>query len=118
MSYFVEAIIDLCPTQKWQIIDGVLHWYDDNDLKPTTEQIEEKIIELKQKQPMKILREQRNEKLLQTDKYFIYDWPHKNEQERNAWLLYREQLRSLPSNSNPQLENGILINVQWPLPPY
>lgn len=118
MSYFVEAMIDLCPTQKWQIIGEELHWFDDIDLKPSTKQIEEKIVELKQKQPMKLLREQRNEKLLETDKYFIYDWPFKNEEERNAWLLYRKQLRELPSNSNPQLDNGILINVQWPIKPY
>lgn len=117
MSYYVEAIIALCPNNKWRIIDGILEWHDDVELKPTEEQIQSKITELQNNEPMKKLREERNERLSQTDKYFIYDWPHKND-ERNEWLLYREQLRNLPSISNPQLENGILTNVNWPVPPY
>ncbi len=68
--------------------------------------------------PMKILREERDNKLLETDKYSINDWPHASEEVKQAWMTYRQALRDLPANSTPRFdENGELINVTWPTPP-
>jgi len=67
---------------------------------------------------MKILREKRNIKLNDTDKYTIADWPHTTEEIKQSWLDYRQTLRNLPSNSSPQLDdNGELTNVNWPITP-
>lgn len=38
--------------------------------------------------------------------------------DQEAWRTYRQQLRDLPANSSPSLdENGMLTNVTWPTPP-
>ena len=69
--------------------------------------------------PMKILREERDNKLLETDKYTsIPDWPHPSEEVKQAWITYRQELRDLPATATPQLdENGNLTNVSWSTPP-
>ena len=68
---------------------------------------------------MKQLREERDKKLLETDKYTsIPDWPHSSEEVKQAWITYRQELRDLPATATPQLdENGNLTNVTWPTPP-
>ena len=67
---------------------------------------------------MKILREERDNKLLETDKYSINDWPHASEEVKQSWVTYRQALRDLPANAEPSLnENGELINITWPTPP-
>ena len=86
---------------------------------PTKEEVEAKIDELRLLQPMKILREERDNKLLETDKYTsIPDWPHASEEVKQAWVTYRQALRDLPTTTTPQLDsNGQLTNVTWPTPP-
>tara|TARA_Y100000389_G_scaffold153056_1_gene153202 strand:- start:182 stop:550 length:369 start_codon:yes stop_codon:yes gene_type:complete len=93
-------------------------WKENATNIPTKEQVESKIEELRLLIPMKKLRHERNIKLLETDKYSISDWPHASEEVKQAWITYRQELRDLPSNSTPQLdENGNLTNVTWPTPP-
>lgn len=71
------------------------------------------------KYALKYLRQERDNKLLETDKYTsIPDWPHPSEEVKQAWITYRQALRDLPTTSTPQLdENGKLTNVTWPTPP-
>tara|TARA_Y100000816_G_C25574223_1_gene309337 strand:- start:20 stop:400 length:381 start_codon:yes stop_codon:yes gene_type:complete len=65
-------------------------------------------------EPMKILREERNCKLAETDWMSFSDSPTMTD----AWRTYRQTLRDLPSNAEPQLdENGQLTNVTWPTKP-
>jgi hypothetical protein len=95
-----------------------LQWLSNNITKPTEIEIEAKRIELLNALPMKILREKRNIKLNDTDKYAIPDFGHPTDIVKQAWLTYRQALRNLPSNSSPQLDdNGELTNVNWPIPP-
>ena len=96
-----------------------LQWLSNNITKPTEIEIEAKRIELQNALPMKILREKRNIKLNDTDKYTsIPDWPHTTEEIKQSWLDYRQALRNLPSTASPQLDdNGELNNVNWPTPP-
>lgn len=85
---------------------------------PTKAQVEAKIVELQNIEPLRLLREERDKLLLETDKYSINDWPHPSEEVKQAWVTYRQALRDLPSNSTPSLDNdGNLINVTWPTPP-
>ena len=86
--------------------------------KPTKEQVREKITELELDLPFSHLRQIRNFKLKKTDVYSLPDFPHSNETTKQAWLTYRQQLRDLPANSSPQLDDdGILTNVVFPTPP-
>lgn len=44
------------------------------------------------------LRAQRNQLLLDSDKYVLPDYPHKTEEQRQAWLDYRQALRDITTN--------------------
>ena len=68
---------------------------------------------LEEAEPMKVLREQRNYKLMETDW-----WCCSDRMPTQAQLDYRTALRDLPANSTPSLdENGQLTNVTWPTKP-
>ena len=105
----------------WEVSDTYesIIWDESNTLPiPTLAECEAAWQEILNEAPMKKLRYERNIKLLETDKYFITDWPHPSEEVKQAWITYRQALRDLPSNSTPSLdENGQLIGVTWPTPP-
>ena len=99
---------------------STLEWDDTNTQpKPTLAECEAAWQEIISEAPMKQLREERDNKLLETDKYTsIPDWPHPSEEVKQAWITYRQELRDLPATATPQLdENGNLTNVTWPTPP-
>jgi hypothetical protein len=98
------------------IYDNIL-WIDEEN-KPDESVILSKIEEINNLQPLKILREERNKKLLETDMYAIPDFAHPSEEVKQAWLTYRQELRDLPATATPQLDdNDELTNVTWPTPP-
>ena len=86
-----------------------LEWYDERP-KPTKEELQAKINELEAAEPMRLLKEERNRRLTETDWRFRID-----QDPSQAWYDYCQALRDLPLNSDPQLdENGNLTNVTWP----
>ena len=91
-----------------------LYWLDTNVAKPTEEQIQAKIVELQAAEPLRQLRQQRNQLLSATDWWVLPD-----RTATQAQLDYRQALRNLPTNSpNAALdEQGNLINVTWPTKP-
>ena len=87
--------------------------FKDPTIAPSEQEIQEKIAELEAIEPMRLLRIQRNQLLQQTDWMALNDVVVSEE-----WKAYRQALRDLPVNSEPQLdENGDLINVNWPEEP-
>ena len=93
-----------------------------NDQVPaiTWAEVQAKMDELRPVEALKKLREQRDEKLKQTDQYSLPDFPHKSEEVKQAWLTYRQALRDLPANSpnvSIDLNTGELIGITWPVPP-
>ena len=81
----------------------------------THEQIQEKLEELQAAEPMRLLREERNRKLQETDWWAAGD---RIDSMTNEQKIYRKQLRDLPSTASPELdENGQLSNVTWPTKP-
>ena len=61
------------------------------------------------------LRNQRDSLLMQSDWRMNEDYPYADKEQ---WKIYRQALRDLPANSEPQLdENGNLTNVNWPEEP-
>ena len=75
--------------------------------------VQAKIAELEAAEPMRLLKEERNRLLAETDWRFRID-----QEPSQAWYEYCQELRDLPANSDPQLdENGQLTNVTWPEKP-
>ena len=57
--------------------------------KPPKEEFEAKLQELIDAQPLKKLREERDDLLVKTDKYALPDWPHASLAKQTEWLEYR-----------------------------
>jgi len=102
-----EAVLELRPNCDFKVVGSRLIWKDDEELKPTDEEITLKVKELEAAQPLKELREERNELLMETDYIMVSDYPHTDKQ---AWLDYRQALRDLPQTAD-------LSNVEYPSKP-
>ena len=82
-----------------------------NDYQPsfTMTDVENRLAELQNAEPMRILREERNRKLVETD------WRASSDLTLGEWSTYRQALRDLPATAKPSLDDdGNLINVTWP----
>ena len=106
-----RALVELYPNgagyiQKGDNYSG-LKWVDARP-KPSESEIQAKIAELTAAEPMRKLREQRNQKLSQSDWMAVADRTMSPEQ-----IAFRQSLRDMPAN-NPDValnEAGELINV-------
>ena len=116
----VKALIELgYASCKWRVRNEEIYenflWLDDNTEKPTEEEINAKIQELQNEEPMRLLREERNRKLAETDWTQNRDVTLSNDSD---WQTYRQSLRDLPSTASPELDvQGNLTNVTWPTKP-
>ena len=85
-------------------------WNSDESHKPTESDINGKITGLRNAEPMRFLREERNRRIVETNWWVLPDRNTSQEQ-----LDYRQALRDLPATSEPRLdEQGNLVNVTWP----
>ena len=114
----------LTPGASYSIINGTnnysdLVWHDKTYAKPTEEEINIKNEELLNNKNISILRAERNELLKISDIYVLPDYPHASEDIRQAWLTYRNELRSLPNNNpSPEIDStNTIINVTFPIAP-
>lgn len=113
---FYDALKKLRPNSGWTLsttrYEDII-WQDANTTKPSIEEINNTIIELKAAEPMRLLRIERDRKLTEVDWWTsraLDGTPLTTEQ-----TAYRQALRDLPALSEPQLdENGQLTNVTWP----
>ena len=86
---------------------------DGSTLSFTFDDVLAKKTELENAEPMRVLRQERNRKLAQTDWRASSDLTLSSE-----WSTYRQALRDLPANSTPTLDtDGNLQNVTWPNEP-
>ena len=114
-----DALVALRPGAEWNItgnVYGGIEWLDKNQSLPTEEQVTAKMKELTDAKPMKLLREERNKRIAETDWTQLKDVDLDMIRERN-WKNYRQALRDLPTKSNPKL-NSIgdldMSSVTWP----
>ena len=106
------ALAELVPNANFEIINGEIICHSGQEV-PSEEQIQAKITELQNAEPMRVLRAERNQKLAETDWWCCSD--HTPTQ---AQLNYRTSLRNLPSTASPSLDkNGNLTGVNWPEKP-
>ena len=117
-----EALTILRPDSPWNLNGSEysnLEWLDSGATKPTETEINNKISELDAAEPMRLLREERNQLLSETD------WVAARSIETgvaisNDWKTYRQSLRDLPSSSSPSLDEYYNLNfssVTWPTKP-
>ena len=116
MTTYAQAVIELVgdkfiggptdgPINEINLVEGTTP--------PTEEEIQAKLTELINAEPMRVLRKQRNQKLSETDW-----WCCSDRTPTQAQLDYRTALRDLPSTASPSLdENGQLTGVTWPTKP-
>lgn len=108
-----EAISILRPNSTFGLKNNdysTLKWNDTNTDPPSLEEVESKIAELTAAEPLRLLRQQRNRLLTETDWMAVADRTM-----TQAQIDYRQALRDLPATADPQLdENGNLTNVTWP----
>ena len=70
-----------------------LEWNDTTTEKPSEEELNIKLLELKKQE----MREIRNELLKECDYKFVSDYIHSSNEKKEEWLSYRQSLRDFPS---------------------
>ena len=96
-----------------------LVWQDESQTKPTEEEVNTKVAELVNAYPMKLLREERDRLIGQSD-WRIVKAKETSTNIPAAWKTYRQALRDLPASSTPKLDsdnNLDMSSVTWPTPP-
>ena len=127
IPYISSALLELKPGAEWTLRGDTyagLEWLDKNQTKPTEEEVNAKISELEKGEPMRLLRQERNKLIAETDWTQLPDTLVNAAVDyiplEQAWKDYRQRLRDLPSKSNPKLDSfGELdmTSVTWPTPP-
>ena len=123
MKYTIaDALIKLRPDSSWNL-DGSeysgLEWLDSGATKPTESELKTKVAELDAAEPMRLLREERNQLLSETD-WMVTRSIETGVAMSNDWKTYRQALRDLPASSSPSLDeyyNLDLTSVTWPTEP-
>jgi len=118
----VEALIALKPKAQFVLRGDTyagLEWLDENQTKPTEDELNAKITELEASEPTRQVRVIRDRLLAESDWTQNRDVVLLND---TTWQQYRQDLRDLPASASftPSLDsNGDLdmSSVTWPLKP-
>ena len=123
MKYTIsDAIFVLRPDSAWNLTGSEysgLEWLDSSTTKPTESELNTKVAELDAAEPMRLLREERDVLLSETD-WMVTRSIETGVAISDAWKTYRQILRDLPASSSPSLDeyyNLDLISVTWPTEP-
>ena len=119
MKYDItHALQSLKPGAQWTLRGSNysgLEWQDESQTKPTETEIYSKISELDNAEPMRLLRIERDARIIQTD------WRASSDLTlTDAWKTYRQALRDLPASATPKLNSDYeldLTSVAWPTEP-
>ena len=120
--YLGEALNALRPNSAFgcgETYDSI-EWYSTNsETKPTENEVNAKITELKNAEPMKLLREERDRRIATSD-WRIVMAKETGSNIPAAWKTYRQALRDLPSTQTPVLDSNNPVgisSVTWPTEP-
>ena len=119
-NYDIGYVIqELYPEGVAYVLTGIeysgLDWRDSRE-KPTEEVLSARLNELRAAEPMRLLREERDRRLSETDWWTsrATDGIEMTQAQKD----YRKALRDLPSTASPKLDDdGNLTNVTWPTKP-
>ena len=119
MKYDIPAALQvLKPGAEW-LLRGEdytgLEWLDNSQTKPTETEINSKISELDNAEPMRLLRIERDVRIAKTD------WRASSDLTlSDAWKTYRQALRDLPASASPKLDSFYELDFSsftWPTEP-
>ena len=108
MTDITKALIALRPDSLWVVREEQIIWRDTETSRPTDEEIQTKLAELRNAEPMRLLRKERNRRIAQTDWRFRSDLSPSQE-----WKDYCVALRDLPANYSPSFD--IVTEDEYPL---
>ena len=118
MKYNITtALSSLKPKAEWTLRGDEysgLEWLDSSQTKPTETEVNSKIAELDAAEPMRLLRAERDRRIVLTD------WRASSDLTlASAWSTYRQALRDITKqtpklNSNYELD---LTSITWPTEP-
>jgi hypothetical protein len=115
-----DAIRAIQPNAQFTTVDGVITEWKGPGIMPSEEELNTKLAELKENEPFKLLREERDRRLTACD-WVVTKHTEHGKMVPEDWKIYRQALRDLPSISyRPELtEFGSLKmdSVAWPTPP-
>ena len=113
-----RALIELAPNSSFAVKGDTyadIVWKSTEVTKPTETEVNNKITELQNAEPMRLLRIERDSRLTSCD------WRASSDLTlADAWKTYRQALRDLPASASPKLDsNGELdfSSVTWPTQP-
>ena len=119
MKYDITHALPLLrPRATWSLngydYSGLI-WLDSEQTQPTETEVNSKISELDNAEPMRLLRIERDARIAKTDWRASADLTL-----TDAWKTYRQALRDLPASASPKL-NSLdeldLTSVTWPTEP-
>ena len=118
MKYnIIHALQALKPGAEWTLRGSDysgLEWLDSSQTKPTETEVNSKISELDNAEPMRLLRIERDIRIAKTD------WRASSDLTlSDAWKTYRQALRDI-TKQTPQLNSDYeldLTSVTWPTEP-
>ena len=119
MKYdLADALQSLKPGAQW-VLRGTeysgLEWLDESQTKPTEVEATNKVNALDAAEPMRLLREERDKRIVKSD------WMGNSDVTMSsAWSTYRQALRDLPASATPKLDSSYeldLTSVTWPTEP-
>lgn len=100
------AVRALRPNAEWVLRGDELEWLDTKQSQPTEAEIASKIAELEAAEPLRLLRQERNRRISETDWWVMPDLAP-----TEAQLAYRQTLRDI-TNTYTSLDD-----VVWPEKP-
>ena len=113
-----RALIELAPNSSFAVKGDTyadIIWKNTEVTKPTETEVNNKIAELQNAEPMRLLREERNKRLANCD------WRASSDLTLStAWKTYRQSLRDLPASASPKLDanrNLEMSSVTFPTEP-
>ena len=118
MKYnIIHALQALKPTAQWTLRGSDysgLEWLDSSQTKPTETEVNSKISELDNAEPMRLLRIERDIRIAKTD------WRASSDLTlSDAWKTYRQALRDITTQT-PKLGSDYeldLTSITWPTEP-
>ncbi len=97
-----------------------IEWYSNNtESLPTEDEVNAKVTELKNAEPMRLLRIERDKRIATSD-WRIVMAKETGSNIPAAWKTYRQALRDLPSTQTPVLDSNNPVgisSVTWPTEP-
>ena len=120
---YANVLVRNYPGTRWKMKYSsdyaTLEWYDESS-KPSKDDLDAKLIELENAEPMRQLREERNRRLAKCD-WVVTKNAEYGQNIPKEWRRYRQALRDLPSITyRPEMDgDGVLKmdSVAWPTPP-